>query len=86
MRCIQKIIKKGKLGETYNICSGEGIKKIEYIRMVEKIIGKQARIKIVKDDDKSVMVGDNTKIKNLGWRRKYSLSQTIKDMIKKQNS
>lgn len=54
--------------------------------MVEKIIGKQARIKIVKDDDKSVMVGDNTKIKNLGWRRKYSLSQTIKDMIKKQNS
>ena len=75
-------IEKGNIGEKYNVCSGKGKKKIEYVKLVETIIRKKAKIKITKDEDESIMVGDNTKLKKLGWKQENSLEQSIRDQIK----
>lgn len=76
---IKIISEKGIPGEVYNLCTGEGITKIEYIKLVEKTLNKKIDYTIEKNDDKTMLVGDNTKLKKLGWTRKYTIEQTIKD-------
>ena len=76
---IKIIAQNGKAGETYNLCTGEGITKMDYIKLVEKTLGKKIDYTIEKNDDKTMLVGNNTKLKSLGWKREYTIEQTIKD-------
>ncbi len=81
VRGIKLISEKGKAGEVYNLSNGSGLKKIDFIKKVEEILGKKISFTINKNDDESVLIGDNTKLKRLGWVRKYFLDRTIKDQI-----
>lgn len=76
---------KGKQGNVYNICSGKSISIKEYLNLIIKEIKCKPQIEESSDrinkteiDD---LVGDNNKLIQLDWKAKYSLDQTIKDLV-----
>ena len=84
-----KILIEGKIGEIYNVCSGNGIKLKEIINIVAEQLSITPEIYVDKNrlrpTDNLIIVGDNTKLKSeLNWQPKHSLVQTLKDMISDQ--
>ena len=81
-----RIIKNAPNRSVYNVCSGEGVKLRDIIDTTANNLGIKPNICVdpsrVRANEIPSVIGDNTKLKQeLGWNRKYSLSQTIADMI-----
>lgn len=81
-----KILKESKNRSVYNVCSGKGVKLSQIIDIISDELKITPEIIIDKDkirpNEIMYVVGDNTKIKtDLGWKPKYELHDTIKDMI-----
>ncbi|MBD3196872.1 MAG: NAD-dependent epimerase/dehydratase family protein [Candidatus Lokiarchaeota archaeon] len=86
LQAIDLVKEKGKVGDTYNICSNRKIyirnvletalelstKKIEVIENVPKKLRKT---------DEDVILGDNTKIKDLGFKVTQSIEELLKEMF-----
>jgi GDP-4-dehydro-6-deoxy-D-mannose reductase len=80
------LMKKGKLGEVYNISSGKSYK-IKYL--VDYLLHlSEKEIKVVQSQckkratDISVLLGDNGKIKKeVGWSPKIPIIKTLKDTL-----
>lgn len=79
------LAEKGAHGEAYNICSGHGRKLREVLEMLISISGKNIQIKIdpakFRPADDPVFVGDNSKLRALGWKPKIDIKQTLKDTL-----
>ncbi len=86
VRAYYLIMKKGRIGKVYNVSSKESLSIDELLnRMIYK---SKSKIKIKVDPkrfqalDVPSFVGDNTQlIKDTGWKRKYSVVQTINDVL-----
>ncbi len=81
-----KIVTQGVRGEVYNVCSGKGSKLSEIISEVSTLLNITPKIEVdaerFRPADNMIIIGDNSKLKrNLNWRPKYSLTQTLQDMI-----
>lgn len=81
-----RIIKNAPNRSVYNVCSGEGVKLRDIIDTTANNLGIKPNICVdpsrVRANEIPSVIGDNTKLKQeLGWNRKYSLNQTIADMI-----
>lgn len=82
-----KILTLAPNREVYNVCSGKAVKLRDIIDNTSKQLGIKPNIIIdptrVRTNDIKQVVGDNTKIKQeFGWQPKYTLQQTIADIIK----
>jgi GDP-4-dehydro-6-deoxy-D-mannose reductase len=80
------LFKKGKKGEIYNICNGNGTSLNDVIRIMASVLNMQVDHRIdpalVRPNDNKVIVGSNKKIrKDTGWKNRYSLEQSLKDII-----
>jgi len=80
------LLTKGRVGEIYNVCSGQGIELKEIINLIADEVGVQVKTKTceqyIRPNDNPIIVGDNSKIINeLGWKPIIPLKNTIKDMI-----
>jgi len=79
------LTEKGKFGDVYNICSGRKIRIEDILNRLIAISGNRIKIKNDKNKkrplDDPIFVGDNSKIKNLGWEPKIPLEKTLEDMI-----
>lgn len=80
------LLKKGKKGEIYNICSGSPIKLSEIIDKISQEINIKVETKIspelVRPNDNLYILGDNTKIKSdTGWKISYPIDLSLKDTI-----
>ena len=79
------LAKKGKSGEVYNVGSGRAIR----IEEILDIILRQAikAIRVIVDPDRfrpidiPIVVADNTKLLNLGWKQTINIEQTISDTL-----
>ena len=81
-----KLLISGTVGEVYNICSGKGISLSEVVRIIAEEVGVDVSTKtnpdFVRPNDNKEIVGTPYKIETeLGWKRKWNLRDTIKDMI-----
>lgn len=81
-----KLLKNGKKGEVYNICSGEGISLKEIINRMSNFL--DIKIKIIKDEklirpnDNRIIIGCNNKIKkDVKWQPQYLIDESLKDII-----
>ena len=79
------IMEEGTPGNVYNVCSGELIsiedilkKFLQYAKKYIKIIIDKKKLRPL---DVPIFVGDNSKLKSLGWKRKYNIDDSIKDII-----
>lgn len=85
VRAYYKILTSGTSGEVYNVCSGTGVKLSKIIHDVSmqlnitpQIIVDPARIRL---NENQIIIGDNSKIKNLSWAPQYTLTDTLNDII-----
>lgn len=75
------MLEKGKPGDPTNICTGKAYKISEILEMLIAISGQ--KVKVVSDtslhrpSDERLLLGNNTKLKNLGWRQRYSMEETL---------
>ncbi len=80
------LLKKGKTGHIYNVCSGSGYKLSQIIDLISEIIGQPVQVTLnpdfVRPADNPVIIGDCTKLKtDTGWMPSITLKDTLKAMI-----
>ena len=81
------LLKMGKKGEVYNVCSGKGWTLEEVINKISNIL--EINVKIVSDaglfrpDDNKAIIGSNEKLKKtINWVPKYTLEDGLYEVIK----
>lgn len=80
------LLKKGKSGEIYNVCSGNGITLEEVIQKIAILLKLKVTIKpsnsLIRPNDNKIIIGSNLKIKKeLGWQAEYSIERSLIDLI-----
>lgn len=79
------LLEKGSPGEPVNICTGKAYKIQEILDMLIEISGTKA--KVVSDPDlfrvadEPLLLGDNSKIRALGFTPRYSMYDTLQDVF-----
>lgn len=86
VRAIWVLANRGKYGEVYHICRGKAPTISEVLNLIisrSKIKVKvEVDKKLLRPSDEPILLGDNTKIKkDTEWEPKYSLSETIDEML-----
>lgn len=81
-----KLFEKGKSGEVYNICTGNGISLKEIIGIMTDILSINVKIvvneKIIRPNDNKIIIGCNEKIKNhTGWKNNYSIKESLTEIL-----
>lgn len=79
------LIEKGQPGEPYNICTGKAHKiesilntLIELAEIDVQVVHDQALYRVA---DEPLLLGDNTKLTALGWKPKYSIRDTLLNVL-----
>lgn len=80
------LLKEGKKGEVYNICSGIGVSIQDIINMMAKQLNIEVNVKIdnrlIRPADSKIIIGANEKIKReVGWKNTIPLEKSIKDIL-----
>ena len=82
----QLLVNKGVAGETYNVCSGEGVSALELARQVLLRVGTTAEITtdpaFVRGGDIPILVGSPAKLeRSTAWRPTRTRDDIIDDLI-----
>ena len=80
------LLKEGKKGHIYNVCSGIGFSIKDIIDIMAKQLNIEVDINIdkhlIRPADIKKIIGSNEKIKReLGWHNNITLEQSLKDII-----
>lgn len=79
------LLEKGNPGEPVNICTGKAYKISEILDMLVEISGTNAKVvideKLMRAADEPLLLGDDTKIKALGFVQKYGMRDTLTDVF-----
>lgn len=85
VNAISTIVKLGRHGHVYNICSSKGNKIQKILDILKKLSKKKFETKQdpkrMRLSDDPILVGDNTKLKKLEWLPKLTFENTIKDTL-----
>jgi len=80
-----KIVDKGKAGEIYNVCSGKSIEIKRILNKLIKFSKKKVLVKVDKNklrlSDVPDFVGDNKKLKSIGWAPKYTIDDSLNALL-----
>jgi len=81
-----QLFKKGKRGEVYNICSGQGTELNKIIYQMADILKIEVKTtvnqKLIRPNDNQIVVGSNEKIRlHTGWHQTISLETSLRDII-----
>lgn len=87
VRAYYLLFKKGRKGEIYNICSGNGFVLEDIIYMMSNLLEMEIKIKedqsLIRPNENKKVIGSNKKIKNeLGWQPEITIEQSLSDIIK----
>ncbi len=75
------VLEKGTPGDPVNICTGTAFKISDILDRLIRISGLD--IKVEKDEalfrpsDEPLLLGDNSKLKTIGWQQQYTIDQTL---------
>lgn len=86
VRAYDGLLKKGKSGEIYNICSGVGYSLTDIIKQLVSILDMEVAIeideKLIRPSDNKAIIGSNEKIKrDIGWVPEIPLRRSLEDVI-----
>ncbi len=86
VRAYDGLLKKGRRGEIYNICSGVGYSLAEIIQQMASIleirVGIEMDQKLIRPSDNKVIIGSNDKImRDIGWVPEISIRRSLEDVI-----
>jgi len=85
VRAYYLLLRGGKNGEIYNVCSGRGVALKEVVYFIADYFKIKVELKmdqsLVRPNDNPVIIGNNIKIKNeLGWQPELPLEKSIADI------
>jgi GDP-4-dehydro-6-deoxy-D-mannose reductase len=80
------LMKKGKTGEAYNICSGKAYSIKNVLEVLISLSKKKIKVKLDQKRRRPaeipILVGDNSKIKKTtGWKPKIPIEKTLQDTL-----
>ncbi|WCL49573.1 GDP-mannose 4,6-dehydratase [Leptospira sp. GIMC2001] len=89
VRAYRIIAEKGVSGEIYNICSGTEVSIEKILLDLIDLSGVEMKLEVDPERLRPVetprFVGDNTKLKKLGWVQNISLNESLRDIYKSLN-
>lgn len=78
------LVEKGEAGATYNICSGKPILIREILEMALRVTGTKVRHRVdpalLRNEPRHVRYGSPARIEALGWKRNFSIEDSVRDM------
>jgi GDP-4-dehydro-6-deoxy-D-mannose reductase len=85
------LLRKGKSGEVYNVCSGKGTTLHEVIHTMTAILGITVQCEtdpnLVRPNDNQIIIGSNAKIAHdVGWTPAIPIQKSLADVIDYWNS
>jgi len=80
------LFKKGRKGEVYNICSGQGIVLKDIISKMSDLLGIKIEIEtnpqLIRPNENKKVIGSYQKIKDeLGWKPEIEMEKSLSDII-----
>jgi len=86
VRAYYLLLKRGKAGHIYNVCSGNGISLKDLIDIMARHLSIEVDIdidnRLIRPADNKKIIGSNEKIKReLGWENIVPLEQSLKDIV-----
>lgn len=80
-RALMLLAEKGNPGEPINICTGKAYSISDLLEMLIVASGLDVEVvsdpKLMRPSDEPLLLGNNTKLKNLGWSPDYSMKETL---------
>ena len=80
------IANHGSAGEVYNVCSGTGYKVGEIVDGFRQLSESSIEVEIdssrFRHLDELVKIGDNSKLRDLGWKQSKSLRESLEQILK----
>jgi GDP-4-dehydro-6-deoxy-D-mannose reductase len=86
VKALWLLAEKGISGEVYSLCSGKGYKIRDILDMAISLSGlKNVEVQQVpwkmRPYDDPIYIGDNSKLRRLGWEPKITMEKTLADML-----
>ena len=85
VKALWLLTEKGKPGELYNLCSGKGWKMKDILNLLIRLSGREIKYKVsperLRPFDDPIYIGDNSKIRSLGWEPQIPMEKTLSDML-----
>lgn len=80
------LAEKGTYGDVYNVCSGKGYKVRDLLNQLIAMAKKKVEVKELdpaklRPIDDPLFIGDNSKMRKLGWEPQVPIEQTLKDTL-----
>ncbi|MBR4652745.1 MAG: GDP-mannose 4,6-dehydratase [Kiritimatiellae bacterium] len=79
------LVDRGATGEVYNVCSGVGHSLHDVVNMLASLLGVEVSINVdrtrFRPADNHVIIGDNTKMRLLGWSPKHDFTDTLRELL-----
>ena len=80
-RAVLFVAEKGTPGDPINVCSGTAYSIPQILEMLLEISGQKVEIlpdpQLLRPSDEALLLGDNTKLKALGWSPDHSIKETL---------
>ncbi len=85
VRAMRLLMKNGKPGIPVNICNGKAYQIREILDMLIEISGTSAEVvsdkRLFRPADEPLLLGDDSRIRALGYSRQYTMRQTLEDVF-----
>ena len=85
VKAVWTITQKGKQGDVYNICTGKSYKMKHILNILLSMSTKKIEVKQLKEKfriiDDPIFIGDNSKLRKLGWKQNIPLEKTLQDLV-----
>lgn len=86
VKALWLLAQKGTPGEVYSLCSGKGYKMRDILNLAISLSGlKDVEVRQVpwkmRPYDDPIYIGDNSKLRRLGWEPKIPMEKTLTDML-----
>ncbi len=80
------LLDRGVSGEIYNVCSGTGHALSEVLATAAELVGVKTEVSVdparIRPTDNPQIIGDNAKLRALGWSPRHTLKSSLADIIK----
>lgn len=80
-RAVLLLAEKGAAGDPINICTKTAHSISDILKMLVEISGQVVEIvpdpQLIRPSDEPLLLGDNSKLKSLGWSPNYSMKETL---------
>jgi GDP-4-dehydro-6-deoxy-D-mannose reductase len=85
LNAFQLIAERGRPGEAYNVCSGRGYEIGDILKRLQALahrpIEAQPDAALLRPLDEPLKIGDNKKIRELGWKQKQFIDETLHHIL-----